>query len=210
MGLSTGTPLGSITTQESIYLEGAPYIYFQDATANELNNPDAQTYYWGLSGTSTYPVYLLGCVNGVALSENLTLNAVRCDNIGDVASVQRRHYLELTLSIQSLFPLSVLAHIIKSPQTTYSSGGLQKMGIGAINNNQMYHVYMPKVYDDLTGDYLSMTLHRAQFVDAFSLAMTMGENWKLNGLKIRAYADDTKPANQTFLTLIRADASAIP
>jgi hypothetical protein len=210
MGLITGTPLGSITNQESIYLEGAPYIYFQDYIANELNNPDAQTYYWGLSGTSTYPVYLLGCVNTVTLSENLTLNAVRCDNIGDVASVQRRHYLEFNLSIQTLFPLSVLSHLIKSPQTTYSSGGLQKMGIGAINNNQFYHVYAPKVYDDTTGDYLSFTLHRAQFVDAFTLAMTMGENWKLNGLKIRAYADDTKPASQLFATIVRADVSAIP
>jgi hypothetical protein len=210
MGLITGTPIGSILSQESIYLEGAPYIYYQDATANELNNPDTQGYYWGLSGTSTYPVKLLGCVNGVALSENLTLNDVRCDNIGDVASVQRRHYLEVTLSVQTLFPFSVLADLVKSPQTTYSSGGLQKMGIGAINNNQFYHIYMPKVYDDLTGDYLAFTLHRAQFVDAFSLAMTMGDNWKLNGLKIRAFADDSKPAAQLFATLIRSDQSAIP
>ena len=210
MSLATGTPLGTITTQESIYLEGAPYIYFQDATPSEAFAPDAQGYYWGLSGTASYPVYLLGCVNTVVLSENLTLNDVRCDNIGDVAAVQRRHYLELSLSIQSLFPFSVLAEILKSPQTTYSSGGLQKMGIGAINNNKFYHVYMPKVYDDVTGDYLSITLHRAQFVDAFSLAMTMGDNWKLNGLKIRAFADDTKPASQLFASIIRVDPSAIP
>ena len=210
MGLLTGTPLGTITTPESIYLEGAPYIYYQDATPNEAFSPDAQGYYWGLSGTASYPVKLLGCVNGVTLSENLTLNDVRCDNIGDVAAVQRRHYLELSLSIQTIFPFSILADIIKSPQTTYSSGGLQKMGIGAINNNQMYHFYMPKVYDDLTGDYLSITLHRAQIVDAFSLAMTMGENWKLNGLKIRAFADDTKPSAQSFATIVRSDASAIP
>ena len=208
--LATGTPLGTIISPESIYLEGAPYIYFQDATPNEAYSPDAQGYYWGLSGTAIYPVYLLGCVNTVTLSENLTLNDVRCDNIGDVAAIQRRHYLELSLSIQSLFPFSILAQVLKSPQTTYSSGGLQKMGIGAINNNQFYHVYMPKVYDDVTGDYLSITLHRAQFVDTFSLAMTMGDNWKLNGLKIRAFADDTKPAAAIFATIIRADASAIP
>jgi hypothetical protein len=210
MGLITGTPIGSLINPESIYLEGAPYIYFQDYTANELNNPDAQTYYWGLSGTSTYPVYLLGCVSNVSLSENITINQVRCDNIGDVASVQRRHYLQFSLEIQTIFPLSVLAHVIKSPQTTYSAGGLQKMGVGSINNNQFYHIYAPKVYDDVTGDYVSFTLHKAQFVDAFSLAMTMGTNWKLSGLKIMAYADDTKPANQLFATIIRADQGAIP
>lgn len=210
MTLVTGTPLGNIITQESIYLEGAPYIYYQDASATELNNPDTDSYYWGLSGTSLYPVYLLGCVSNVTLSENLTINQVRCDNIGDVAAVQRRHYLQFSLEIQTLFPFSALANIIKSPQTTLSSGGLQKMGIGAINNNKFWHIYAPKVYDDSTGDYLSFTLHRAQFVDAFSLAMTMGTNWKLSGLKVMAFADDTKPANQLFATIIRADASAIP
>jgi hypothetical protein len=210
MSLITGTPLGTMVNQESIYLEGAPYIYIQDAAAAELNNPDVQGYYWGLSGSVAYPVYLLGCVNTVVLTENITMNEVRCDNLGDVATVQRRHYLEFTLSIQTLFPLSSLAVLLKSPQTTYSAGGLQKMGIGAINNSKFYHVYAPKVYDDLTGDYLSLTLHSSQFVDAFSLAMSYGDNWKLNGLKLRAYADDTKPAQQLFATIIRADASAIP
>ena len=67
MGLLTGTPLGTIVSQEDLYVEGAAYVYFQDATATPLNNPDLDSYYWGLSGTASYNVYNLGCIQDVSL-----------------------------------------------------------------------------------------------------------------------------------------------
>ena len=44
-GIATGTAIGNVVSQEDLYLEGAPYIYFQDDRATPLNNPDAQSYY---------------------------------------------------------------------------------------------------------------------------------------------------------------------
>ena len=41
MTLATGTPLGTIISQEALYIEGAPTIFFQDYRANPLNNPEA-------------------------------------------------------------------------------------------------------------------------------------------------------------------------
>lgn len=208
MALITGTPLGNVVNQEEIYLEGAPYIYFQDADANPLNNPDTDTYYWGLSGTSVYPAYNIGCPVDVAFGEDVTLNAVRCDNIGDKASIQKRNYLELTLTIQSFFPLTVLRHLLKASVPDVSTD-ISKMGVGDINNNLFYMVYMPKVYDPDTGDYLLFHMHRAQYVDAWSIDMRSGEPWQMTGLRLRGYADENKPANQKFATIVRSDASVL-
>jgi len=209
MGLSTGTPLGTIIAQEDLYIEGAPYIYFQDAQAGELNTPDAQGFYWGLSGTSVYPVYNLGCVQDVSLGEDVTMNMVRCDTVGDKDAIQKRNHLEVTLSITTILPLTVLYHILKASVPTQSGGMLEEMGIGSINNSRNYHVYMPKVYDEDVGDYLAITLHKAKFVDAFTIGMKQGEPWQITGIKLFAFADTTKPDAQSFATIIRADASAI-
>lgn len=208
MALVTGTPLGSITSSEDIYPEGAAYIYFQDYNANPLNNPDGDTYYWGLSGTSTYPVYNVGCPVNVSLSEDLTINDVRCDNIGTKDTVQRRNYMELTLEIQSIFPLTVLRHTMKASAPTVSTD-ISKVGFGPINNNQYYMVYMPKVYDEDNGDYVVFHMHKAKFVDAWTLNMRQGEPWGLTGVRLRAFADDTKPSGQQFMTVIRSDASVL-
>ena len=43
--LVTGTPIGSLTVQEDIYLEGAPTIFVQDYNADPLFNPDADGFY---------------------------------------------------------------------------------------------------------------------------------------------------------------------
>lgn len=209
MGLTTGTPLGSITSQDEIYLEGAPYVYFQDYTATELSNPDADGFYWGLSGTTAYPVYLIGCATDINLTENLTVGEIRCDNVGQKDAIQKRNYLDFNLTITSLLPLTVLKHMIKGGAVTVS-GAIEKMGLGSINNNLKYHVYLPKVYDEDTGDYVSITIHKAKFVDAFTLNMRSGEPWQLTGIKLRAFADDTKPAAQYFATIIRADPSDVP
>lgn len=207
--LVTGVPIGNILAQDEIYLEGAPYLYFQDATANPLNNPDGDGFYWNLTGSSTYPVYRVGCIQDVALTEGLTINQVRCDTIGDKATIQRRDYLEFSFSFSSLFPLSALRHLLNLGSAPTQTTVYEKVGIGGINNNQFYHFYAPKVYDDTAGDYVAFHLHRAQFVDAFTINMRSGEPWMVEGIKIRAYADETKPAAQKFAVIIRGDDSAL-
>lgn len=206
--LVTGTPIGNLESSEDIYLEGAPYIYFQDATANPLKNPDVDGFYWGLSGTSTYPVYELGCVTAVSLTENLTVNDVLCDNVGVKATVQQRNYLEFQFTIQSFFPFQTLRHMIKGGPVT-ETPPTQKFGMGAVNNNAYFHVYAPKVYDEDNGDLFIFYAHRAQFVNAFTLNTPFGSPWQLTGITLRAFADTTKPAAQRFGVFIRSDASAV-
>lgn len=207
--LVTGVPVGNILAQDEIYLEGAPYLYFQDATANPLNNPDADGFYWNLSGTSIYPAYRVGCIQDVSLTEDLTINQIRCDTIGDKATIQKRNYIEFAFSFTSLFPLSALRHLLNLGSAPTVSTVYEKQGIGSINNNQFYHFYCPKVYDDTAGDYVAFHLHRAQFVDAFTINMKSGEPWMVEGLKVRAYADETKPAAQKFAVIVRGDDSAL-
>ena len=210
MALVTGTPVGSVTTNEEIVLEGAPNIYVQDASATPLSNPDSEGFYWGLSGTTTNPVFLLGCVTDVSLGEDVTMNQVRCDTVGDKDTVQKRNYIELTLTMSHLFPLEALATTLNlSTVTETIATHTQKVGIGKINNNKYFHVYLPKVYDESTGDYLLIHLHRAKFVDAWSIAMASGDVWKVSGIKLRAFIDESKPAGQEFGTIVRSDFSAI-
>lgn len=208
--LVTGAPIGTINAQEELYLNSAPYLYFQDATANPLNNPDAQGFYWNLSGTVAYPVFRIGCIQDVSLTEGLTINQVRCDSVGDKDTVQRRDYIEFSFTFTSLFPLSVLRHMLKLGSAPSVGTGYEKQGIGAINNNQFYHFYAPMVYDDVAADYVAFHLHRAKFVEAFTLNMRSGEPWMVEGIKIRSYADETKPAAQKFGAILRYDASALP
>jgi hypothetical protein len=207
--LVTGTPLGNLDTQEELYLEGSPYIFIQDATAAPLYNPDAEGYYWGLSGTSTYPVQQLGCIQDVSLTEGLTMNEVRCDTVGTKATIQRRDYVEFNLTILSVFPLATVRNLLNLSAPTTGTG-YEKVGIGGINNNRFFMVYAPKVYDEDTGDALYFHLHRAQFVDAWTIEFRQGEPWTVTGLKLRAYADDTKPTTQRFGAIIRYDPSALP
>jgi hypothetical protein len=209
MALVTGTPLGNVDTQSELYIEGAPSIYFQQTEASPLYNPDAGGYYWGMSGTATYPVFEIGCVQDVTLTEGVTMNAIRCDAVGDKGIIQRRDYVEFNLTITSLFDLDVLRHMLNLSVPTIGSG-LSKTGIGQINNSRYYMVYTPKVYDADTGDYVMFHLHRAQFVDAWTINMKGGEPWNVTGLKLRAFVDTTKPATQYFGTIVRSDLSAIP
>lgn len=203
-GLVTGSAVGNVISQEELYLEGSPYIYFQDDRANPLYNPDAQNYYWGMSGTSTYPAYLLGCIQDVSLTQGLTMNDIRCDTIGVKDTIQKRDYVEFDLTILSQLPLTVLRHVMKL--STPSTGtGYETVGIGRIDNSVHYHVYAPKVYSDDAAGWLMFYLHKAQFVDAWTLNMTYGDAWKLTGVKLRAYAKDTMPANQIFGVIKRFD-----
>ena len=207
--LVTGTPIGSGISQEEIYIEGAPSIFIQSTSATRLFNPDADGYYWGMSGTVANPYAEIGCVQDVSLTEGVTMNAIRCDAVGDKGLIQRRDYVEFNLTISTLFDLDVLRQLLNLSTPTIGSG-ISKAGIGQINNNRYYMVYAPKVYDADTGDYVLFHLHRAQFVDAWTINMKGGEAWNVTGLKLRAFADTSKPANQLFGVIVRSDASAIP
>lgn len=205
MALATGTPLGTITSQEELYLEGAPYIYFQDNAANPRFNPDAQGYYWGLTGSATYPVFNIGCIQDVSLTEGVTMNDVRCDTIGVKDTIQKRDYVEFNLTVLSQLPLTVLRHLMNLGSTPSTGSGFETVGIARINNSQRYMVYAPMVYDEDAAGWLMFHLHRAKFVDAWTLNMVYGASWNLTGIKIRAYADENKPASQIFGVIRRAD-----
>jgi hypothetical protein len=208
MALVTGTPLGSITASEDIYLTGAPTIYIQRSEATVLKNPDSMGFYWGLSGTTAYPVYEVGCLTAVNLTENLSVQDVLCDNVGMKATVQSRNYLEFNFTLQSFFPFDTLVHLMKGGGFTETAPN-QAFGLGTINNNLFWHVYAPKVYDDSVGDYVVIHLHKAQFVDAFTLNMPFTSQWQLTGVKLRAFADTTKPSTALFGTILRSDLSAV-
>lgn len=208
MALTTGTPLGNLISSEELYLDGAPYIYYQDNAADPFFNPDSDGFYWQLSGTSTYPVYELGCVTAVTLSENLTVNDVLCDNIGVKATIQQRNYIEFSFTFQQPFPLDALAPVIKGSAVT-ETAPTQKFGFGSIDQNQFYMAYCPKVYDTTAGDYVWLHLHKASFVDAFTINMALGTPWQFTGIKLRAFADTDKPSDQQFGMFGRSDSSVI-
>lgn len=210
MALVTGTPIGTITTQEDIYLEGAPTLYIQDYSANPLFNPDAQGFYWGMSGTATYPAYEIGCPVDVSLTENLTMNDVLCDTVGVKDTVQQRNYIEFGFTLRSLLPLQTMRILLNFGAVTETvSNHTQKMPMGKISNTQTWHVYAPKVYDEDAGDYVWIWLNKAKVVDAWTIAMTFGSPWQATGLKLRAYADTTKPAAQQFGMMGRSDISVV-
>jgi hypothetical protein len=208
MALVTGTPLGTITAQEDIYLEGAPTIYIQQYEASPLFNPDADGFYWNMSGTATYNVYEIGCPVDVSLTEGLTINDVLCDTVGVKDTVQQRNYVEFAFSVRSMLPLPILRVLLNFgtvTETTFT----EKMPMGKINNNLKWHLYAPKVYDEDVGDYVWIWLNKAKFVDAWTIPMTFGNPWQANGIKLRAYADTTRPAAQQFGMWGRADASVL-
>lgn len=202
--LVTGSAIGVETAQEELYIEGSPFIYFQDDRQAPRFNPDAQGYYWNLSGSATYPAYLLGCIQDVSLTQGLTMNDIRCDTIGVKDTIQKRDYIEFQLTILSLMPLTVLRHVLNLSAPTTGTG-FETVGIGQIDNTKHYHVYAPKVYDPDAAGWLMFHLHKAKFVDAWTLNFKYGDSWTATGIKIRAYANDSMPANQVFGVIRRAD-----
>jgi hypothetical protein len=208
MTLVTGSPLGNIVTQEEPYFEGSPYLYIQDYRAAPLHHPDANGYYWNLSGSSTYPVYSLGCIQGTKLTEDVTLNEIRCDTVGDKAAIQRRNYLEMDFDLISLLPLSVTKVLMKFFDSTTISGS-EFVGMSKINNAIYWMLYAPKVYDEVAGHWIMVHLAKCQIVGNFTWDMNINGH-KLTGIKVRAFIDETKPANQMFGVLARMDLIALP
>lgn len=208
MTLVTGTPLGNIDTQEEIYIDTAPTIFFQDYNAGLLNTPDAQGFYWGLSGTTVYPVYQMGCVEGVQLAGNIQMNDIMCDTVGSKGVIQKLNYIDLTFTLKTMLPAAHLAKVLRAGPVTTVSGKTEQFGFGQPNNQQFYHVYTPSVYDETAGDYIAVTLFKAQFVDSWQIAFNYATPSTV-GVTFRAYADDTKPAAQLFGSFLRSDISAI-
>jgi hypothetical protein len=196
MTIVTGSPLGNILTQEEKYLEGSPYLYIQDYRATPLNHPDANGYYWNLSGTTAYPVYSLGCIQDVKMTEDVTLNMIRCDTAGDKAAIQRRNFLTFEFQVNSLLPLAVTKVLMNMFDST-SITGKEFVGISKINNNIYWQLYAPKVYDEVAGDWIMVQLHRCQITGNFTWDFNLAGH-KLTGVKLTALIDETKPANQLF------------
>lgn len=210
MALTTGTPVGSVLTQEDLYIEGAPTIYFQNYDASLWKNPDSDGFYYGLSGTSTHPVYEIGCISDVSFGEDVTLNDILCDNVGVKDVSQQRNFVEFQFAVKSFFPLLNMSQLLSLGTVTQNTGeGTEKVGIGKINNAAYWHVWAPAVYDETTGDYVAIHLNRAKFVEAWTIAMPFGEGWRAEGLRLRALVDTTKPAAQQFGAIIRVDPSVI-
>lgn len=215
MALVTGTPLGTVTQQDSIYIDSAPPIYFQHNDAGTgagsvalLNAPDSNGFYWGLSGTTSNPVYQLGCVENVQLQGNITMASIRCDTTGDQGAIQKLSYIDITATLKTLMPLSVLRQVIRGGAVTTVAGSTEQFGIGQPDNSKYYYVWLPTVYDQEAGDYLAITGFRAQFVDSWQLAFAYGQPATM-GIAIRLFADNSKPADQLFASVLRADPSAI-
>lgn len=208
MTITTGTPLGTLTTQEDLYVDSAPYLFIQNSLATPLKNPDGLGFYWGLSATSTYPVYEIGCPVDVSMTEGLTMNDVRCDHVGLKNTIQQRDYVDFVFTVKSLFPVSVLSAILNG-STSSKSAPVEGFGLGKINNNTFWHLYAPTVYDTDNGDLLIVHLHKAKFVDAWTINMAYGDQWTITGLKMRGFADTTKPETQKFGVIIRSDLSAV-
>ena len=208
MSLTTGSPAGTIEVSEDIYLVGAPSVYIQDYSAPLWYSPDADGFYWQLTGTAAYNVYEIGCPTDLTFTENIVATDVLCDNVGVKSTVQQRQFVEFSFSFLSFFPFQVSRYLLKAGVVT-ETAPTQKMGLGKINNNLFFHVWCPQVYDEDVGDYVGIMLHKCQFVDPWSIAMTFGQPWTGSGIKLRAFADTTKPTAQQFGSLLRADSSVI-
>lgn len=213
MALITGSPVGNIVTPDDEFLDSPPPVYFQEnktATGGVVgleNNPDSDGFYFGLSGTTANPVYELGCYEGFSMGDARELNMIRCDTVGDKRAIQKRTSITINMTIKQIFPLTSARHYMHLGTVT-SGNNREKAGIPEIDNSKFYYVYFPSVYDQIAGDFISVTLFKAQFVNPWTLTWAYG-NAATTPLTIMGFADETKPADQRFGTFIRTDASAI-
>ncbi len=200
-------PTGTINTAADLFLEGGPNFWFGGVAKY---SPDTDGFYSGITGTAGHPVYKIGCYTDFRWRDNIQMTDVRCDVVGVKSTIQKRNYLEVSFTLLSLLPLSILTNIVRGGTVTVNAGEhTEKMGIGIIDNNAYIMSFFSKVYDEDTGDFVSVTGHRCQFVDVWEMAMTYGAPWTL-GVRLRMYADDTKPTDQQFATVIRLDPSLVP
>ena len=209
MALVTGSASGVIVSQAEIYLEGAPNVYWAAYEAAYLKGPDSDGYYWGLSGTTALKVYQLGCFESVTLGDNTDINNLRCDTVGDKDVIQKRNHMELKFTLKSFLPLTTIQAVLNgSPVTTNVGEHTEKMGLGVIDNSKYYKIYLPRVYDETAGDFVSITGHRCKFVGGGDWSMSYGNVWSMP-ITIWLLADESLPSGQQFATVLRSDASAL-
>lgn len=213
MALITGTPFG-ITASQNIFVDTPPVFYFQEkfdgggTAVGLLNDPDGDGFYWNLSGTAANPVFEGGCYDTFAFTDVREINMVRCDTEGDRQALQKRTSMQVTFNLKEFFKLTKLRHMLNLGPVTTTAGATEKLGIGQIDNTKFYNLYFPTVYDPTTGDYLSVTLHNAQFTGAWAMSFVFA-NPATVSIEVTAFSDTTKPVAQQFGTIIRADPSAI-
>lgn len=199
-------PSGTIRQADDLFLEGGPEFWFGGVAKYA---PDADGFYWGLTGTVSNPARKVGCYADFRFRDSIQVTEVRCDTQGVVSSIQKRNYLEATMTLMSLLPLSHLRLMLRGSAVTENAPEhTEKMGLGEIDNNEYFLCYFSKVYDQAADDFVSVTGHRCQFVDAWEIAMSYGAPWTL-GVRLRMYADSTKPTTQSFATVLRYDPSLI-
>lgn len=211
MSIVTGTVMGVNNPQTELYIEGAPNIYIADYLAPYGFGPDTDGFYWQISGTAQYPVYQLGCYENVAFGDKLTINMVRCDTVGDKDEIVKRDYMELKCTLKSFFPLKNIAPFFGTPftsVTTNPSSHQEKFGFGLYDNSHYYKVYLPKVYDDTFGEYVSITGHRCKLSTTGDINMVFGNAWTVP-ISIRLLAYETLPTAQLFATIIRSDSQRL-
>jgi hypothetical protein len=188
---------------EEIFIEGAPEIYFGGVAQY---SPDDDGFYHGITGTVDNPVYRVGCYTDFRFNESVTVNEIRCDTRGRARVSRERDFLTATFTLRSLFPFSVLRHMINGGAVTWNDGeNAEKMGIGTIDNSLYYLVFFSRVYDQTAGDFVSVTGHRCQFTGNFQMEAPYAGGWSISGIEIEFHADDTKPDDQKFATMIRVD-----
>jgi len=203
---SDNEPSGVISQAADLFIEGGPDFWFGGV---QKYAPDDDGFYWGLTGVAGNPARRIGCYTDFRFRDNLQITDVRCDTQGVVSSIQKRNYLEASFTLMSLLPLAQLRYMLRGSAVTENDAeGTEKMGLGEIEQNVVFPVYFSKVYDLENGDFVSVTGHRCQFVDAWELAANYGAPWTL-GVRLRMYADSDKPAAQRFATVLRYDPSLL-
>ena len=199
-------PTGTIITADDLFLEGGPDFWFGGVSKN---SPDSDGFYSGITGTAGTPIYKIGCYTDFRWRDNIQMTDVRCDTIGVKQTIQKRNYLECSFTLMALMPLRVLKNIVRGGTVTVNATEhTEKMGLGLIDNSVVFPCFFAKVYDTAVDDFVSVTGHRCQFVDVWEIAMQYGAPWTL-GVRLRMFADDTKPDAQKFATVIRLDPSMV-
>jgi hypothetical protein len=210
MTLSSGTatPTGQIIQGDGIYLEGGPEVWFQSYDAAERFTPDADGHYWGLSGTSTYPIYAIECYDDLQIMDDVTQNMVTCQNLGEVDEMQRRNHVALSFTLKSLLPFPNLMRILRgSTYVLNATDEAEGFGMGEINPSY-YHVFFSRIYDIDIGDFVSLTIHKAKFSEASPISTPYAEPWNVP-VQLKGFADITKPRGQRFATWKRYDPSKL-
>jgi len=209
LGTGTATPVGPIINAEALYLEGGPNIWMQDWGATYNNNPDSDGFYYGMSGTAAANLFEVGCYDDLQLRDARTETVVKCAAAGIVANMQRRDNFELAFTLKAMLPLSILTKILGGGTVVHNlAEETEKMPLGVLPQNIFWHVFLSRVYDEDTGDFVAFQFHKVQVVEATPLAMPYGDAWNLQ-VRMMIMADTAKPAAHRFGELLRYDPSVL-